>query len=264
MEYYSSGYANYQKNGQSSSAGYYSDPNNYWENSIFYVGPYCKDASQIFLGTFMDDKCTYAATHATFSSTYKTKSGESFPYFQSPIVAVGQCISCQDEQDVYDQIMAQTQNSNNNRANSNQYMQRSSYYSYNNNDLEEEGEEEQEPTNVNDLCNYLKEGEDGTVISCVYSSQADGDNNANYAGCSYLDMLPTLDGRNRMETSTHNLGLQQNYTVVLAVLACILMMSLAAMTLCDPSAIEDRKRNLLAEAEIERSPTSLGVEAVID
>ncbi|KAL7559029.1 hypothetical protein ACA910_016372 [Epithemia clementina (nom. ined.)] len=253
MDYYPSGYANYQVNNKNS-AGYYNDPNQNWANSIFYVGPYCKDASQIFLGTFMDEKCTYAATHATFSSNYRSKNGEAFPYFQSPIVAVGECISCQDEEQYLTEQQKMTNYYKNNGGN--QYMQRSSYY-YNNNYQQQEAE-------TNGLCYYIEEADEDTLISCVYTYENGEKNNANYAGCSYLDMLPSLDGRYSKSMSSANnlLGLQNNYTVILAAIAFVLAMTVAAVTMCDPTSIQEKKEALLVEKEIAHSPTSMGVEAV--
>ena len=282
MDYYPAGYANYQQNGNA--AGYYNNQNQNYDNAIYYVGPYCKDASLIYLGTFLDNECTYTATHATFTSKYKTNNGESFPYFDTPIVASEECISCQDEDEELEmENNANAQQGNNaNNNNAYQYMQR--YYYNNGQDQQQQQQEEQQNAQTNELCGYIEEGDEDIVISCVYQNGGNGNGNGNYeknyAGCSYLDMLPKLDGRykNSVADISNKLKLQDSYTVVLAVLAVIMVMTICVITMCNPSSIPDRNARLIdmdevpsqlnamprTGSDLQPALTSVGVEAIVD
>ena len=229
MDFYPSSYANYQVNKQNGN----SQNSNNWENNIYYVGPYCKDASLIYLGTFLDNKCTYAATHATFASSYQgSSSGSTFPYFKEAIVSSGECISCQNELQVFqDDSGAQMQQNYNSNESANY----------------------EEEAGFNQLCGYLKAEGNDNVISCVYKKNGGrgGDDDGLYDGCGFFDMLPKLDGRNSktIEAANNSLNLQNRYSVILAALAVVLILTVAFLTMCNPNSIDERKQYLLNDTD---------------
>mmetsp|Transcript_4698 Transcript_4698/g.10017 ORF Transcript_4698/g.10017 Transcript_4698/m.10017 type:complete len:617 (-) Transcript_4698:165-2015(-) len=269
QEYYPQGYAYYQMNkqnvngnydnAQDGNAGYYVDPND--DNMVYYIGPYCKENSGIYLQAFTDNACEYPAEHFVFKSKYSTQKGNAFPYMKSPILKENDCISCQDEEEYYEGMQEAQQEYQQYQYEKQYYnkyqQQQKNYQRYN----DWNGDAEEEEKTSNELCGLSQDGED--VIKCVYSAEADEDM---LQGCLFLDVLPELDGRNERARSGLNniLNIQENYTTALAVIAIVLGSVVAALCLCDPTKIrdtsmEDSKSASLLGAESARTKDGLVV-----
>mmetsp|Transcript_23245 Transcript_23245/g.50367 ORF Transcript_23245/g.50367 Transcript_23245/m.50367 type:complete len:380 (+) Transcript_23245:132-1271(+) len=85
---------------QYNNANYYNQNNNQNQEMKLFVGPYCSaNGKSIFLGTFMDETCSYPAPSGTYESfSY----GAALPYSQESLVA-NSCLSCKEPQDADDQ-----------------------------------------------------------------------------------------------------------------------------------------------------------------
>jgi len=262
MDYYSEGYANYQQyksnsdgengdyasnqqgnagyyNNQQGNAGYYEEENE--ENKVYYIGPYCKDNSAIFLNAFTDEYCTYAAEHFVFKASYTTTNGGSFPFMKSPMLAQGDCISCQDEEEYYgeyDEAQQKYREYQWQQKYYNKYEERAENYENAQNWNYQDGEEEEKTSN--ELCGLAEDGDN--VITCVYTNDADEDM---LEGCLFLDVLPALDGRNEREVSNlaNVLNMSERFTAVLGVAAIVMTSLVAVLCLCNPAKLGEDKRD---------------------
>jgi hypothetical protein len=211
MDYYSSSYANNQQAAQNG-GGYY---NNQAANAnyMYYVGPYCSNNADVYLGAFYDENCMRPAGKSTFSAQ---KYGDSFPYFFEPVIKQGECISCMDPEERYEnqqqanyqQYQQQYNNQvnynnqqyqNNKNYNNQQYNQQGNYYNnqynnYNRNyngNYNQQGQEQESVDygDANELCSVAMEDS----IKCDYY-------NGYTSGCNYINnVLPSLDGRKSLE-----------------------------------------------------------------
>lgn len=78
---------------------YYGGQQQQQEMKLF-VGPYCTaNGKNIYLGTFMDERCSYAAPDGTYE---KLNYGNSLPYASTNLID-NDCISCKEPQDQNDQ-----------------------------------------------------------------------------------------------------------------------------------------------------------------
>lgn len=78
----------------------YNNNNNQNQEMKLFVGPYCSaNGKSIFLGTFMDETCSYPAPDGTYESfSY----GQALPYSAESLVA-STCVACKEPQDYDDQ-----------------------------------------------------------------------------------------------------------------------------------------------------------------
>lgn len=89
----------YNQGGNANQQQYnYQDGQNNQEMNLF-VGPYCSaNGKSIFLGTFMDEMCSYPAPSGTYE---KFSYGQALPYESENLIDNG-CLSCKEPQE-YDQ-----------------------------------------------------------------------------------------------------------------------------------------------------------------
>ncbi len=79
-----------------------------WENgqedSEFFIGPYCSEqGGAIYLGVFLDEKCTSFADKKKGRETFKSLTGTNLPYSSDSIVRTDSCMSCQRNADWEDE-----------------------------------------------------------------------------------------------------------------------------------------------------------------
>lgn len=91
---------NQNGNGNNNQQQYYNQQQNGGQEMKLFVGPYCSaNGKQIYLGTFMDETCSYAAPSGTYE---KFSYGAALPYSEESLIE-DSCISCKEPQDYDDQ-----------------------------------------------------------------------------------------------------------------------------------------------------------------
>jgi len=100
--YYQQGGNNNNNNNNQQNYNYNNNNNNNGgenQEMKLYVGPYCSaNGKNIFLGTFMDEMCTYPAPTGTYE---KFSYGQALPYSADNIID-SNCLSCKEPQDQND------------------------------------------------------------------------------------------------------------------------------------------------------------------
>jgi len=130
----------------------------------FFVGPYCANDTQIFLGAYYDQYCSLG-DEADADYFLSLNYGSGFPYFSEPILSSNECMSCLDQDGD-----GNNGNNNNNNNNNGQYNNNYQYYY----------------PESSELCQMTTEE---SLYKC--------DRGRGYtSGCFYLNTtLPCLDGR---------------------------------------------------------------------
>lgn len=93
-------YYYYQQNQGKNQQNYYYGQNGNQQEMKLFVGPYCSsNGKSIYLGTFMDETCSFPAPDGTYE---KFSYGQALPYSKVSLIDEG-CVSCKEPQDVNQQ-----------------------------------------------------------------------------------------------------------------------------------------------------------------
>eukprot|EP00977_Amphora_coffeiformis_P026941 scaffold31792_cov168-Amphora_coffeaeformis.AAC.17 len=227
------------------------------EDVQYYVGPYCADNKNIYLGAFYDEDCTYSAKNAKFSSQ---NYGGTFPYFKESIVKPNQCITCQETESYYQmkqamkkqQYYQQQYQNNAQNANNQYYGGNGEANAYNGqNAYNYAWDEEIDYGDANEVCG-------GSFEDAIKCDESRGYN----TGCNFIQKtLPSLDGRGTFSKVSSDvyekLRRNKNSAIVMGVISALLLGALAFMCgLCggggDPKRLSllEKRRMGLDEGQI--------------